>query len=275
MESNLNFKDFAPRDLQLSDLKFLRRWTCDAIPDEDLMKRVTYVHQEILSRIHVYRCISSFSYLNPRAPKEPIYGEILEMARSLGPDFRMLDVGTCFGQETRGFIADGVPPECIVATDLHDVYWEAGRRLFGENSTFSVDKVRTIFGDLTFPMAPASADGDDAFSSLADTFHCVMCLAILHVLSKKQSENLLRRLCGMMKEGGVLFGYAVGAVGAQEWAHTPNSSTERRWLYDVSTLQETMAECGFRKVEVKAREMGGSHEIDDVEKVYLAFVARK
>jgi SAM-dependent methyltransferase len=272
-DSHLNFRDLPPRELTPEDLHFLHQWTAQSMDDSQLREHILRIHREVLASVHVYRCISTFSYLTPRASKEPVYQEVIAEAKSAGLSYRILDIGTCFGQETRGLIAAGVPPEAIVATDLHDYYWQMGKRLFDEPSPrYSVEKVTTVFGDLASP--PSSCD--DVFSPFTDTFDCVMCLAILHVLAKEQSECLLSRVWRMLKEGKILFGYAVGAVRAQEWGLIPNvASGRRRWLFDAATLTQTLKTCGFREVNVEEHTMPGSSEIDPVEKVYLRFVARK
>ena len=280
LDSKLDYKDTKPpRDLSSKDLVFLKRWIGDeSKTEEELTKHVLKVHADVISQIHVYRCISILSYLSPKASNYPIYSDVIAQAKLLGSEMKVLDIGTCFGQEARGLIADGVLPECIHVTDLHDFYWNAGLRLFDEsNSTFSVSKVNTFFGNLATPFNNSTTIAtDDIITGKGDMFHAVLCMAILHVLAKEESTDMLMRIYHILKSDGVVFGHCVGSPVACQWGRTPTESGQI-WLHDVSTLETMLHSCGFREVSVtqKAHQSVTALEEDGVEKVILVFVARK
>lgn len=243
--------------------------------EEQLKEHVYQVHADVTSRTHVYRCISVFSYLLPKASNYHAYGDLITQAKSVGSDFKVLDIGTCFGQEARGMIVDGVPPESVYVTDLHDFYWNTGLRLFDvPNSAFSASKVHTFFGNLATEFDPTNSA--DIVTSMKDSFHGVMCMAILHVLTREESVHMLKRVHYILKPGGVVFGYAVGAPVACQWGRTPTESGQR-WLHDVATLEATFRDCGYRDISVKQKAHQALTVIEDdgIEKLILVFTAKK
>ena len=54
----------------------------------------------------------------------------------------------------------------------------------------------------------------------------------------------VRRFGRLLKPGGVVIGYAGGARVGQEWAKTPDN-TSQRYLYDIEGLTTLFKEAGF------------------------------
>eukprot|EP00668_Euglena_longa_P018835 GGOE01023476.1.p1 GENE.GGOE01023476.1~~GGOE01023476.1.p1 ORF type:complete len:560 (-),score=152.39 GGOE01023476.1:257-1759(-) len=228
-----------------------------------------------MDKEHVFKCISSMTYLTPRARQHPLYQEVLAAARASGASYRLLDVGTCFGQETRALIADGVPAACLTVTDIHDRYWNAGLRLFMDDrerpTGHHITGVTTVFGDWSTDPAVA-----DIAHEMNERFDAVLCMMVLHVLSAMQVERLLARLARVLKPGGVLIGSSLGAPTAREWGPTPDGSANR-WLHDRETLAATLQAAGFdgevTVEEVPGLPQGFSSTLPD--RKFLRFTARK
>lgn len=253
--TNLNFKDVPIRSLTESDISFLKAWIkTSELNDDDIRSHIMAVHSEVLASNHVYKCISEFGYLTPRSARHPDYQSVVSAARAAGPSYTVADIGTCFGQDTRALILDGVCPSSILASDLHDFYWRAGLKLYMDEpanrdrrssligaGAESIKQVRTVFGDwATEPGAPV-----DMGAGYSDSFECVLLMAVLHVLSRRQCECLLGRVCGILRPGGRLIGWAVGSKsGAREWAQTPDGKATR-WLHDQHTLEAMLRGAGF------------------------------
>lgn len=274
-----NYKNVEPRDLSDKDIEFLKNWIGNSMTEEQVKEHIYKIHSEITSEIHVYRCISILSYLSPKLQKYPIYADIITQAKLLGSNFRILDTGTCFGQEARGLLVDGVPPESIYVTDLHDIYWNAGLQLYKEsNSSFSVTKVNTFFGNIATPFS--TSNQNDIASRMIDTFDVVLNMAVLHVVTEEESFNILSRIYYMLKPNGVVFGYAVGASVARPWGLTPTNSGQR-FLHDKSTLEATLQRGGFQDISVTSQSVPptdskvSAADDDGIEKVYLVFTAKK
>ena len=229
---------------------------CTAAERNALREHVLAVWRDIKAEAHVYRCVQALAFLTPRAPRHPAYAPLLERGRAAaaaGEHFAVADVGCCFGQDTRALIADGLPPSCCVAADLHDTYWRAGLRLFGDVDCPSrLAGVRCAFGNWA---APADATSDPA-AGLARSLDGCICMFVLHVLSREQCMNLLARLARCAKPGAVLLGAAVGAREAGEWARTPDCSAPR-WLHSEATLADALRASGWDgTVDVRAAAPG-------------------
>ena len=64
------------------------------------------------------------------------------------------------------------------------------------DSSRPLGQVRSLFGDWATPITIDATDG------LAGSFDAVMCMAVLHVLSREQSMHLLTRLCSVLRAPG-------------------------------------------------------------------------
>lgn len=227
------------------DLQFLRVWTHEQRSLEELQAHVDTVHEDIRGRAHVFGCISAFLYLTPLAHHHPFFNSLVEKAKN-DRSFKVLDLGCCFGQETRNFILHGLSPQQVCASDLNDIYWEAGKDLFMDKTVAKdrgIDQVVAKFGDWALPN-PATPSASDILSGWEAHFDVVLSWAVLHVLSKEQVDNMLSRICKALKAGGVLFGVAGGAKVAADWFRTPDN-TQQRFLHDQSTLREALVRAGF------------------------------
>lgn len=285
--STLNFKNAPARPLEDFDLKFLRVWLGDSseLSDSELMDHVLESHNRIrASDAHIYSCVSSLSYLCPRARLHPMYSEVVASAVAMGPAFKILDVGSCMGQETRALIVDGVSPQSITTSDVHDAFWKAGNDIFIDDGSrkdapYSTAGVTEIWGDWTTPLKIRFV------AHLKDSFTAILCKNVHHALSKQQCEFFHARLFRVMAKGGVLFGTAVGRVSARLWARNPEN-TENRFLHSDISLKESLLRAGFTDVIVTSsvnkddyeNKLGtdprGNLEIMK-DRRYLVFTARK
>ena len=147
------------------------------------------------------------------------------------------------GQETRALIVDGVEPLSITTSDVHEAYWQAGRRIFIDDGTrtdapYTVDGVTEIWGDWTTPLT------NKFVADIKGKFDAVLCKNVHHALSEQQSEYFHARLVRVLKSGGVLFGTAVGRVSARLWARNPEN-TANRYLHDKDSLEQSLRRAGF------------------------------
>lgn len=309
MQSSLSFTNTPVRDLNDEDFAFLRVWLGDTsgqrYTNNDLKQHILAVHDNIKATgsngVHIYSCMSSLSYLHPRSRLHPLYAEVVEMGKRLGPEFKILDVGSCLGQDTRSLIVDGVSPYSITTSDVHEHYWNAGLALFMDdkkvsesdagstdeisststssalvnNTTagkFSVEGVTTFWGDWATPLSVRFA------ADLKGTFDAVLAKNVLHAFSAEQCDFFLARMFRMLKSGGVFFGTCTGRATAKEWVRTPDGSAQR-WLHDRDTLEAALKKAGFDgEISVIASETkeGGAGPTDLVrDKRYLTFIAKK
>ena len=189
----LNFKDVPIRELNEEDLKFIRRWTGGKFSDEELRNNITTIHNEVINGLHVYKCISTFSYLIPRSVHHPYYNTIVEKAKEAGNAYKILDIGCCYGQETRSLIANGISPSSMIVTDLVDDYWKAGMKVYMDEQLQPnrINEVQALFGD--FAVAEDELC-EDLRKIQHESIDAIMCMAIFHVLSKTQTAEMVRQL---------------------------------------------------------------------------------
>jgi SAM-dependent methyltransferase len=307
MQSSLSFTDTPVRELVDEDFLFLRTWIGDKTgikySNSELQQHIVSVHDQIKTRgsngMHVYSCMSSLSYLHPRSRLHPVYSEVVSAAKSAGSSYKILDVGSCLGQDTRSLIVDGVSPLSITTSDVHELYWDAGLSLFMDRecnlqkekstagtssegvieenvdnigSRYNVEGVTTFWGDWATPLSVRFA------ADLKGTFDAVLAKNVLHAFSAEQCDFFLARMFRMLKSGGVFFGTCTGRAVAKEWVRTPDGSAQR-WLHDRDTLEAALRKAGFDgEVSVVSSETkeGGAGPTDLVkDKRYLTFTARK
>jgi hypothetical protein len=105
----------------------------------------------------------------------------------------------------------------LVVSDLVDGYWRAGIELFGPAGSGALARefaqVQTLFCD----WGAQQASPPEGLAGLEG----VLCLAVLHVMSKAQSTALLARVGRALRAGGLLVGTCVGKSGG--------GGRKRRW----------------------------------------------
>ena len=237
--------------LEARDLEFFMQYTRGGPwPDlEEAKEFVRKVWLTVKAKYHTYRCIQSLSFLKPKVQNLAAYSKLLETYRNQGK-VKVIDLGCCFGQETRKLMVDGIPPDMIWAMDVIDGYWTAGLELYndGEDSKHRISHVHTVFTD------PCAAAVDESLGTmLTADFDCVILMYVFHVLSLAQSEMLVQRMNLMLKKGGFVMGTCVGSTEAKEWHLTPDGKSSR-YLHSIESLTELFTRSGFGDVMVKVRD---------------------
>ena len=276
-----------------SDLEFITKWTSESNL-ETLRSHLLKLWQTCKEKYHTYVCIERFMFLKPRLPYHVAYKSLLEKLKS--PDSKqipkkVIDVGCCFGQDIRQLILEGVETKNIYAVDIHDGYWNVGREFYMDNLSHlstRLDGITTLFEDFAKPYPLPAECTDRVVDSLTGNFEAVVCQLVFHVLTKEQTENLIKRMCSMLKKGGILIGTCLGSKeDATSWAKTPTGEGVR-YLQSLKSLNELLGENGFINIDVKEIEtnqegkkwksqnvpqMPEGHA--DVKKCRLEFVAYK
>jgi SAM-dependent methyltransferase len=277
--TTLSFDHPDARPISEQDLAFLARWRCGqtqgasvhASSDSSVCSpaHVLRVWRDTKARYHVYRCVQSLSFLSPRLTRHNAYPMLLAYLTSPGATGGFLDVGCCFGQDTRAVILDGVAPDRCVVGDIHPGYWNAGLRLFGDVPLGSdacltvgdgeadvaagggVSTVRTAFGDWAapFPVPTVDAGIPDVAAPFLKSLDGAACQYVLHVLSREGVSCLLRRVAACGRPGCVLVGACVGARLPGEWALRPDGGAPR-WLHSAESLQGELEAAGWVDVVV-------------------------
>ncbi|KAF8868007.1 hypothetical protein CPB84DRAFT_1697733, partial [Gymnopilus junonius] len=186
----------------------------------------------------------------------PGYPKALKLLQD--PDHKdpvLLDIGCCFGNDTRKFIIDGWPAQEVIASDLREGmysfyfrpirFWQCGHELF--NSTPSSFPVTFIQGDIFDPaflsLAYTSSNPNSTsvkvesqptrpnlstLKSLTPLLHRVSAIhasALFHLFSETQQLELAQRLAALLlpQKGSIIFGTHVARreKGFRKSAATP------------------------------------------------------
>lgn len=67
-----------------------------------------------------------------------------------------------------------------------------------------LEQIRSLFGDWAAPIVATECENisTDIAKDLVGSFDAVMCMAVLHVLSREQSLQILTRLCRVLRVPG-------------------------------------------------------------------------
>jgi hypothetical protein len=141
---------------------------------------------------------------------------------------------------------DGLEPQKMTVSDLHDFYWKVGSSVLFMDDLSSVESVFFDFAE------PWHEDGTvSTGSKLAKRFDVISAQAILHVLSLDQCKAFLRNALASLKpSNGLFFGTCVGATTPSDWNVTPTRGLEGRaeaprFLHNAETLRAALLESGF------------------------------
>ncbi|KND02069.1 uncharacterized protein SPPG_02572 [Spizellomyces punctatus DAOM BR117] len=266
-----------PDEIPDASLAFLKAYTGEQNLNA-LKERVFDIWRESRERLHVYKCVQTLMFLEPRITKHSLYPTILQSfqqaQKSNLPPPRILDAGCAYGTDVRALIHHGVPASQIAASDLHDGYWKLGQRLY--NDSERIHAVKTTFGDMA---VPAGAVGAVEASSIEPLTY-IAASAVLHVFSAAQCEAFLRRILSLLEFKGIFLGTCVGALQEGEWrrgrANEGNAGSVVRYLHSAKSLKALMEQIGFVDVKVESHGPEDPTASDDpVKKIWIEFQGKK
>ena len=206
---------------------------------------------------HVYKCIERGMFASPRLEKHPVYTTIQK--RFGETDFRFLELGCCFGTDSRKLLKDGLQCHQLTVSDLHDFYWETGKSILFKDR---LDSVTSVFVDFSIPwqhMDPLHVQ------ELECKFDAISASAILHVLSSDQCTNFVSNAFRCLKPdcSSTLFGTCNGSptpvpFGTIPIAGLPGRIEQSRFLHSPQSLEGLLLSVGFRNVCVSVSKSEGS-----------------
>ncbi|KAL6060979.1 ProbableBRG0 Methyltransferase adrK [Balamuthia mandrillaris] len=243
--------------LTAEDLAFLAlyraRWG-----GEDAARKVTEEQEVERLRQHVlslwrtclaeakvlYRCVRQLSFLRTKVDQHFHYPVVLETINAGDPSSRFLDLGCCFGTDTRRVILDGWEQQNIVAVDVTPFFWNCGLQLYEDEARL---KLSVCIGDVT-------SDPEFVQSLLKEgSFAHVWTGAVLHVLSQQKVEALLASVLVVLKNGGTYFGTCVGTTEQPKEWQPEFRNRNVAYLHTAQSLTKLLQETGFQDVVVHER----------------------
>ncbi|KAI5121149.1 hypothetical protein M0805_007147 [Coniferiporia weirii] len=246
--------------------------------DEELKEHVIAVQKEAWEVVQ-YMCIRAFGFTKLAITYLPQYADLLKMGRER-PGAIFVDFACCFGNDARKAIADGYPMQNVLATDIQQVFWDLGHKLFRTTpETYPVPFVQGDALDLAHiaPRAPFYAPPDTprpdlaALTSLTPLQGHVAALhtsSFFHLFDEPTQLRTARALASLLSPtpGSMLFGRHgaepvpgprafANSRGERVYCHSPESW---RALWDGEVFEK-----GTVEVEAELREMK-RRDIQDV-----------
>ncbi|KAF8874712.1 hypothetical protein CPB84DRAFT_1797249 [Gymnopilus junonius] len=206
--------------LQPDELQFFQRLT--GIQDEEALKDHIIVVQRKAYKLYGYPCIRHFNFLRLKITRLPAYHKALRLLEwHRDPIF--LDMGCCFGNDTRKIVMDGWPAENVLASDLRQGFWDCGHELF--NSTPTTFPVKFVQGDIFDPSFLSTSTKPEfevseqrflptlmSLTPFRQHISAIHASAFFHLFAEDQQLELARRLAVLLvrKRGSIIFGAHVG-----------------------------------------------------------------
>ncbi|KAH6652735.1 hypothetical protein BKA67DRAFT_518946 [Truncatella angustata] len=145
-----------------------------------------------------YPCIGVFRFLDFGANLNPIYPEVLRRVRE---GQILLDLGCCFGQDIRKFVADGAPSENLIGVDTEGRFAELGYELFKDRDTLKTRFYTQSIFDSSF------------LAHLHGTVDIIYLGSFLHLFSFDKQKVVVEQLIRLLRKrpGSLVFGRHLGA----------------------------------------------------------------
>ncbi|KAM5540078.1 hypothetical protein V8D89_006218 [Ganoderma adspersum] len=211
--------------LREQDLDLVKLYT--GIQDHEQVKAHIINIQKEAYPIMPYQCIRFFSFAASRIHEVvPNYDHILKLGKDRdGAIF--LDVGTCFGTDSRKVVTDGWDAKNVVATDINPGFWEMGHKLFHTDSksfpaTFVPGNALTDEHLEVFPILPAGSTAGtprpdltslNSLNPLRGHVAAIYLGNVFHLFTEQEQVRLARGLAGLLspEPGSVITGWHAGA----------------------------------------------------------------
>ncbi|KAH9933965.1 uncharacterized protein BXZ73DRAFT_89643 [Epithele typhae] len=195
-----------------SHVAFLREQT--GINDEEQLRAHILTVTKMAYEVFPYQCIRLFAFAAFRVPSIPNYDHLLRLGKEREGAI-LLDIGCCFGTDSRKIAADGWPAQNIVASDIHPEFWALGHTLFGSTTgsfpaTFvpgdALSPIHltqhpilpTSFSALPSDLTPLDLSALSSLNPLAGRVSAIHAGALFHLFSAADQARLARALAGLL-----------------------------------------------------------------------------
>ncbi|OAX33652.1 hypothetical protein K503DRAFT_869428 [Rhizopogon vinicolor AM-OR11-026] len=191
--------------------------------DIELKKHILEVQSKAY-KIAPYPCIRGLAFLRLNLSSHPVYERILKLGRER-PDAVLLDIGCCFGVDSRKVAVDGFPVENIISSDISNELLNVGHELF--RTTPSSYGGHLLPGDVFDPAFLLITEPSEDVSSapvidlsslkhlnlLHGRISAINATRLFHCFTEDKQLHLARALAGLLsaQPGSVICGSQVGA----------------------------------------------------------------
>jgi SAM-dependent methyltransferase len=131
-----------------------------------------------------------------------------------------LDMGCCFGNDTRKIVADGFPIQNVIASDLRQEFWDLGHKLF--RSTPASFPAHFVAGDAfdlaQGDLAPPVGFGRPALQNVTSLqpfkghISVIHASSFFHLFDEEKQHQMARIFASLLspEPGSIIFGCHVG-----------------------------------------------------------------
>ncbi|KAH9044354.1 hypothetical protein EDB85DRAFT_1908860 [Lactarius pseudohatsudake] len=209
--------------LDSAEITFLKQQI--GIDDDDELKTHLLSIQAEAYKVYPYPCIRLFSWARPGVSRLFPYQNLLKLGREREGAI-LLDIGCCFGTDVRKAIADGFPLRNVVASDLHQGFWDLGHKLF--RTTPDTFPVTFLPGDVFDPehlsiVSPFTANSPPlttvpdlgtltSLNPLRGHVSAIYASSFFHLFPEDAQLRLARALAGLLspEPSSMIFGKHIG-----------------------------------------------------------------
>lgn len=204
------------------------------IPANEVNDHVDAIRKKAFS-IAPYPCIGMYRFLDLGLCKSPVYQEVLQRIMN-GEQF--LDLGCCFGQETRQLINDGAPAENLHGSDLVQAFIDLGYDLFGDRNGEGKK--------ISWHVANIFDDTDPAWEDLRGRLSIVYTGSFFHLFDWDEQVAVAKRIVTLLKpEPDVLLvGRQIGSISAGEFERAQGGDNKRRYRHNPQSWKELWEKVG-------------------------------
>jgi len=241
--------------------------------DEELKRHILEVQRRAYKSAP-YPCIYGFVFLRLNITTFPVYEHILKLGRER-PGAVLLDIGCCFGVDSRKAAADGFPAENIISSDVNDEFLKLGHELFKTTPTsygghlLPGDAFDPAFLRIAEPSNDVSStpvidlSSLDSLNPLHGRISAINATKLFHCFNEAKQSHLAKALGGLLsaQPGSVICGDHVGAhekgivtddsFSAELFCHSPQTWSS---LWDGEVFQKGSVRVETELFEVLAHE---------------------
>ncbi|KAF2499061.1 hypothetical protein BU16DRAFT_603032 [Lophium mytilinum] len=242
---------------QLAEVKLFFIQYSDIRPDE--VEAHILRARDAAWSISPWPCIGEFWFLTFSLSRHPAYTHILDTLRfqshnDPNPPYKLLDLGTCLGQDLRKLAYDGAPIPALLGADLLD-FEAAGHALFRDLDRFT--RGHYIQGNIF----AADDDAEDKLLKTRGSWFFVHVSMFLHIWPLEQQEEAAANILKLLKKepGAMVIGTQTGTLTAKNDKLEPPfcRQGEEKYVYrhnceSMAALWHRVADAEGVKVDVWA-----------------------
>ncbi|KAG9315671.1 hypothetical protein JVU11DRAFT_3317 [Chiua virens] len=193
------------------------------IQDDDKLREHILDVQAKAYAVAAYPCIRSFVFTRLNISRSPSYQQFLKLGREREGAI-LLDIGCCFGNDSRKAALDGWPSKQILATDVKRALWDFGYMLFCDTpESFPATFIAGDALSLDF-LSPFKSGENPSVVNLADVrtlkdvqgkISAIWAASFFHLFPEQGQRQVAHALGALLspEPGSMIFGYHISLPG--------------------------------------------------------------